>query len=119
MVINRQGEGRDFMKLSSSQQKVVEVLSGRKLLPYGHRVDLQGWITTRLFHPLTIRSLIRRGIVEVSSDVGYMLRDNLDDLSVRLARCSTCKGRGWYLGYNSGNQKTGCGTCGGTGVANG
>lgn len=74
------------MKLSPKQQETIEVLSGRKLLRFGHRLNGDGWITTRIFDPLTVRSLIRRGLVEVSSNEPGRIKNSLDDLSIRLVQ---------------------------------
>lgn len=83
-----QEAGGRTMKLSAKQQEAVEVLSGRKELKYGQRLS-DGWITTCIFDPLTVRSLVRRGIVELSSHNPFDLKHRLDDLSIRLKQKET------------------------------
>lgn len=81
MVISRQKEGRDFMKLSPNQREVLTALDSYIPLTGS---DERGWKRTILFNPLTVRSLIRHGLVEASSDLPYMLKNNLDDMSIKI-----------------------------------
>lgn len=72
------------MKLTSHQQEVLNYLAKMKSID-------GGWVATDYFDPRTVRSLIRRGLVEfsVSGDWYEMaLKNNLStgDCSIRLKK---------------------------------
>lgn len=74
------------MKLSPNQREVLKVLDA--YIPLAGS-DERGWKNTTLFSPLTVRSLVRRGLVEPSSDISSMLKTNLFDISIKITPLGT------------------------------
>lgn len=66
--------------LSANQQAVLRELETYRPVVGGER----GWKTTRIFDPRTVRSLIKRGMAQPSSPLPWMLKYNLDDLTIRI-----------------------------------
>lgn len=74
------------MKLSPNQREVLKVLDA--YIPLTGN-DERGWKRAVLFNPLTVRSLIRHGLVEPSSYIPYMIKNNLDIMEIKITPLGT------------------------------
>lgn len=67
-------------KLTPNQRTTLERLDNYRPLHSGP----PGWLSTRLFDPITVRSLIRYRLVQPSTTLEWMLKYNLNDMTIRI-----------------------------------
>lgn len=86
-------------KLSDQQQRVLLRLDNHRPLS---GTDKRGWLRAALFDPRTVRSLISRGLVKPSSNLPWMIKHNLDDMTVTI----TSKGSEALVQGHTGGEKS-------------